>query len=54
MIAPHARRQHAWIRGVIIVDANIDKHRRVGRSNEPDKLSDSDSVGRGHERPFLI
>jgi hypothetical protein len=48
MIAPHACRQHACIRSVIIVDANIDKHRRVGRSNEPDKLSDGDSVGRGH------
>ena len=49
MIAPHARRQHAWIRGVVIIDADIDKQRRVrALHDEPDKVSDSDGVGRGH------
>ena len=54
MIAPHASWQHAWIRGVVIIDADIDKQRRVRCSDKAGELSNSDGVGRGHERPFPL
>jgi hypothetical protein len=51
--ASNARREHARVSRVISVDADIDDDRRLGRSDEPDKLSNSNGLRSGHVRPFL-
>src|SRR4051794_35533763 len=54
MTAPDARRKHARVSRLIVVDAYIDNDRRLGSSDEPGKLSHSDDIGGGHVRLFLV
>ena len=54
MIAPNACRQHARVGGVVIVDAHIDDHRRIGRSDQAVELGNIDGIGRGHGVPSSL
>ncbi len=52
MIAPDACRKQACIGGKVLVGANIQDQRRVGRPDKPRQLSNGNCVRRGHRRPL--
>jgi hypothetical protein len=52
MIAPDACRKQACVGGKVLICAEIQDQRRVGRPDQPRELCNGDSIRRGHKRPL--